>query len=212
MDPIQQLIDGFAAFSRRRYGEGGPFKRLITEGQSPRIALVACSDSRVDPSLTLDCDPGDLFVIRNVGALVPPYQPHGASYHGTSAALEYAVTNLKVDHLIVMGHALCGGINTLVRGGPYDPESFIGRWVGLAQPALERAQSNCDHHDQDSLRRCCELESVRLSYENLMTFPWVRDQVEKSELQVHGWYFDLVAGLLLGLDEQSKRFATLTKE
>lgn len=208
MDPIQQLIDGFAAFTRRRY-RGGAFKRLVEEGQSPRIALVACSDSRVDPSLTLDCDPGDLFVIRNVAALVPPYQPDEA-YHGTSAALEFAVTGLEVDHVIVMGHALCGGINALVRGGPQDPESFIGRWVGLAQPALDRAQTSCDHRDQDGLRRCCELESVRMSRDNLMTFPWVRERVEKGELKVHGWYFDLVAGQLLGLDDKSERFGILT--
>jgi len=211
MDPIQQLIDGFAAFTRRRYQAGGAFKRLVTEGQSPRIALVACSDSRVDPSLTLDCDPGDLFVIRNVAALVPPYQPDEA-YHGTSAALEFAVTALEVDHVIVMGHALCGGINALVQSGPQDPESFIGRWVGLARPALERAQGSCNHRDQDGLRRCCELESVRMSRDNLMTFPWIRERVKKGELQLHGWYFDLVAGQLLGLDDKGERFGVLTGE
>lgn len=209
MDPIQQLVDGFAAFTRRRYHKDGPFVRLVQQGQSPRIALIACSDSRVDPSLTLDCDPGDLFVVRNVAALVPPYQPD-ETYHGTSAALEFAVRGLKVDHIIVMGHALCGGINTLIEGAPDEPQSFIGHWVRLADPALQRAKASCGHKDHDGLRRCCELESVRLSTQNLLTFPWIQEQVEKGELQLHGWYFDMVAGQLLGLDRENDRFGVLT--
>lgn len=207
-DPIQQLINGFASFSKQRYQRHEPFVRLIAEGQSPRIALVACSDSRVDPSLTLDCDPGDLFVIRNVAALVPPYQPD-KSYHGTSAALEFAVKGLKVDHIIVMGHALCGGINALVEGVDDEPEGFINKWVQLATPALERARAHCPSQSRPELNRCCELESVRLSVDNLSTFPWIRERVEGGKLQLHGWYFDLKAGQLLGLDKNADQFIDL---
>jgi len=207
-DPIKQLIDGFAAFTNKRYRSDDPFVGLVESGQSPRIVLVACSDSRVDPSLTLDCDPGDLFVIRNVGALVPPYERDSA-YHGTSAALEFAVRNLKVEHVVVMGHALCGGINALVEGRTDDHDGFIRRWVSLAEPALGRAKEQCGGNGKPELARCCELESVKLSLDNLLTFPWLRERVEAGNLRMHGWYFDMPNGQLLGYDAEAGQFGKL---
>lgn len=209
MDPIKQLIDGFAAFTRRSYRAGNPYMRLVKQGQSPRIALVACSDSRVDPSLTLDCDPGDLFVIRNVGALVPPCEPDGA-YHGTSAALEFAVCGLKVEHVVVMGHALCGGMQALVQGqADASSNGFIHRWVSLAEPALERARELTADAGAEALASCCEQEAVKLSLDNLVTFPWVRERLADGSLELHGWYFDLPAGQLLGYDQESEAFVRL---
>lgn len=208
MDPIKQLIDGFAAFTRRSYRAGNPYMRLVKQGQSPRIALVACSDSRVDPSLTLDCDPGDLFVIRNVGALVPPCEPDGA-YHGTSAALEFAVCGLKVEHIVVMGHALCGGMQALVQGQADASDGFIHRWVSLAKPALERARELHVDGDDEVLASCCEREAVKLSLGNLVTFPWVRERMADGSLELHGWYFDLPAGQLLGYEHESEAFVRL---
>jgi carbonic anhydrase len=210
MDPIKQLIDGFAAFTRRSYRAGNPYLRLVKQGQSPRIALVACSDSRVDPSLTLDCDPGDLFVIRNVGALVPPCEPDGA-YHGTSAALEFAVCALKVEHIVVMGHALCGGMQALVQGdtGTADGGGFIQRWVSLAEPALARAHELHSSGVEEDLASCCEREAVKLSLDNLLTFSWVRESLADGSLELHGWYFDLPAGQLLGYDQEAEGFVRL---
>ncbi|MEJ2059398.1 MAG: carbonic anhydrase [Gammaproteobacteria bacterium] len=209
MDPIASLIAGFAGLSSRQYRESRKFRQLVERGQSPRIVLVACSDSRVDPSLMLDCNPGDLFVIRNVANLVPPCEESG-TYHGTSAALEYAICQLGVEHVIVMGHARCGGIQALI-DGPSDTGGFIGRWVSLAKPALEKTNRQLGPSADPAERaQCCELESIKQSLINLKTFPWIEERLESGRLQLHGWYFDLVEGRLLGHDTADDAFHVLT--
>lgn len=207
-EPIEQLIHGFANFTHRSYQAGGHYLGLVNRGQSPRILFIACSDSRVDPSLTLDCDPGDLFVVRNVGALVPPCEIDSA-YHGTSAALEFAICQLRVEHVVVMGHAQCGGMQALIQADRSEDNAFVHKWVTIAEPAYERARALTGELKGEAVTRCCELEAVKHSLANLRTFPWVRDREKAGYLELHGWYFDMQVGQLLRYDSQSDTFGRL---
>ena len=196
MTGIETLLDGFRKF-RQLYFEKDPslYRDLLSHGQNPRFAVVACSDSRVDPALVLKTEPGDIFAIRNVAALVPPYEDDGL-YHGTSAALEFAVTKLGVEHIIVIGHAHCGGVAAMVRkqeGGKAGGK-FIATWTGLLREARERALMDDPELDGDALARASERQSVRLSLDNLATFPFVREAVEAGTLSLHGWYLNIFEG------------------
>ncbi len=217
--PIRQLLAGIKGF-RARYYEHRPdsMRQLVEEGQKPQVLVIGCSDSRVDPALLTQAEPGELFVVRNVANLVPPYQPDG-SYHGTSAAIEYAVRVLKVGHVIVLGHAFCGGIQGLIRlrSGDPDPNDFVSPWVSIASAALDPYAPPPDG-DADMERRKADLErlqqnpdmveraAVRTSVDNLMTFPFVRERVEEGTLEIHGWWFDLDSGDLWAIDPQTKIF------
>jgi len=147
--------------------------------------------------MIFDAGPGELFVIRNVGNLVPPYTPDGA-YHGTSAALEFAVRILEVPDILVMGHALCGGVRALLEGVPAEASDFIGPWIGLAAPAKARALARAGILDR---QLCCEQETIRLSLENLSTFPWVASRLAAGTLRLSGAHFDIRSGELSVLGE-----------
>ncbi|WP_448207343.1 carbonic anhydrase [Azospirillum sp. sgz302134] len=217
--PIRQLLAGIKGF-RARYYERRPdsMRQLVEEGQKPQVLMIGCSDSRVDPALLTQAEPGELFVVRNVANLVPPYQPDG-SYHGTSAAIEYAVRVLNVGHVIVLGHALCGGIQGLIRLRAGDPgeNDFVSPWVSIASAALDPYAPAPDA-EADAERRKADLErlqqnpdmveraAVRTSVDNLMTFPFVRERVEAGTLEIHGWWFDLDSGDLWAIDPQTKIF------
>jgi len=194
-DPdIKKLIDGFGQFRAQHFEtEDSLYQRLTRQGQSPRVMVIACCDSRVDPAIITNCDPGDLFVVRNVANLVPPCENDG-HYHGTSAAIEFAVRVIKVRHIIVLGHARCGGIQALVGGfpGSDDVGQFIRPWMAIAETARAPESAN----DARNLREI-EQAAIRISLRNLMTFPWIRERVEHGELNLHGWYFDLDGGELL---------------
>ena len=153
--------------------------------------LIACSDSRADPQMIFDARPGELFVARNVANLVPPYGPD-SHHHGTSAALEFGVRVLKVEHIVVMGHAMCGGIHALLHGAPDEAGDFVAHWVNIA----ERAKLRALHFPPEKRQDYCEHELVRLSLENLMTFPWVREPVAAGKLALHGCFFDIRSGIL----------------
>ena len=171
------------------------FERLAARGQRPHTMVIACSDSRVDPGMIFDAGPGELFVVRNVANLVPPFAPDGA-YHGTSAALEFGVTVLGVQHLIVLGHGLCGGVQALLADA--EPAGdFVGPWIRLAHRARAHAL-RCEGGAQ----LAGEEEVVRVSLENLRTFPWVADRVADGRLHLHGAHFDVRSGVLavLGAD------------
>lgn len=198
MTGIESLLNGFRDF-REMYFEKAPdlYKNLLSQGQNPRFAVVACSDSRVDPAIVLQTKPGDIFAVRNVAALVPPYEEDG-QYHGTSAALEFAVTELSVDHIIVIGHAHCGGIAAMVRkqeGGTINGK-FIAAWTDLLREARERALAAEPGLAGEALQAASERQSVRLSLENLTTFPFVRAAVAAGELSLHGWYLNIFDGVL----------------
>ncbi len=199
MDPIARLIEGFQRFRHKYFVEDRAlFEQLSRRGQSPKVAVVACCDSRVDPAIVLDASPGDLFTIRNVANLVPPHEPEG-TYHGTSAALEFAVRSLEVEHILVLGHAQCGGIRALMEGdlrpGGDEPYDFIGAWMSIAREARERVTADGTLSEPER-RPACEKAAVEVSLENLMTFPWIQRRVEDGRLQLHGWYFDLESGEL----------------
>lgn len=194
---MQALIEGYHRFraatwpDRRRLLE-----RLADYGQNPRALVICCSDSRVDPTMIFDASPGELFTIRNIANLVPPYQPDDA-YHGTSAAIEFAVRSLQVADIVVMGHGMCGGVAALINGVPPELSDFMGLWINLAARARQRLA--CDSPDA---QRAGEFETVRVSLENLMTFPWIRSRVEQGLTRLHGAHFDIRSGVLkmLGAD------------
>jgi len=208
MSGIDALLSGFRKY-REIYFEKSPdlYRDQLSKGQKPRIAVVACSDSRVDPAIVLQTEPGDIFAVRNVAALVPPYEEDGR-HHGTSAALEFAVTELNVDHIIVMGHAHCGGVAAMVRkqqGGEVGGE-FIEVWTDLLREAHRRALALDPGLEGDDLIDASERQSVRLSLDNLAEFPFVRDALAAGNLKLHGWYLDIFEGALEVWNPESESF------
>jgi len=203
---IERLIAGFRAFRATYYVENRAlFDALARQGQSPKVMIVGCADSRIDPLLITGAEPGDLFILRNVANLVPPYSPDG-HYHGTSAALEFAVRTLEVEHIVVFGHAQCGGVMALLDGSPMAGrgDDFIAAWMSIAEPARQRALALPG--SADDRRRACEFETIKVSLGNLMTFPWIRERVAGGRLALHGWYFDLAHGSLRRLDPATQEF------
>ena len=196
MDPIAKLTKGYQAFREGRFKEQrATYEELVDKGQKPGVALIACSDSRVDPATVLQADPGDLFIVRNVANLVPPYEGGDGRYHGTSAALEYAVLHLKVEHLIVLGHAHCGGIRSLFAEGPQEGEGhqFVPPWMSLVRSAHLRVEGTMPEASIEEKAKVCEKSAVLVSLENLMTFPSIRKRVSEGHLHLHGWYIDIRA-------------------
>ncbi len=210
MSAPKLLIEGFARFRGNHFSaDDVMYRNLVEQGQTPKVLIVGCCDSRVDPALIFDCAPGDLFVIRNVANLVPPAEGR-AGHHGTTAALEYGVRNLSVEHIIVLGHAHCGGIATLLNtAGTTDPESFIDDWMKLAEAArVEVAQELLNATDAQRQREC-EQRAILVSLQNLRTFAWITQRVEAGKLMLHGWYFDIEQGQLLGYEEATRQFIPL---
>jgi carbonic anhydrase len=207
----ERLTQGYRAFLGGRFaGERSRYEMLDQTGQRPEIMVIGCVDSRVSPEVIFDAAPGELLVVRNVANLVPPYEPHRDSQHGTSAALEFGVQALRVRHIVVLGHASCGGIRAFVdEGEPLSPGDFIGRWMSQIAPAAARLGPRAGD-DGDAYRRRLELASVELSLQNLMTFPCVRLLVERGKLALHGAYFGIAAGRLLVRDPATGRFEPVT--
>ncbi|HXU94161.1 MAG TPA: carbonic anhydrase [Gallionella sp.] len=205
------LIEGFHRFREQHFTDDDAlYRQLVQEGQAPKILVVACCDSRVDPALVLDCAPGDLFVIRNVANLVPPEESRSSGRHGTSAALEYGVKTLGVEHIIVLGHAHCGGIRALMSGQRTgETDSFINSWMRLAEDARAGAERDMAGATLEERERAIEQRAILGSLDNLRTFSSIRERIEQGTLTLHGWYFDMEHGLLLGYDETTGRFETL---
>lgn len=202
------LIAGFHRFREQHFTDDDAlYRQLVQEGQTPKILVVACCDSRVDPALVLDCAPGDLFVIRNVANLVPPDENRIGGRHGTSAALEYGVKTLGVEHVIVLGHAQCGGIQALMRGSAIDgQESFISSWMRLAEQARNKVLQELPDASSQELERACEQQAILSSLDNLLSFDWIRERVQDGRLTLHGWYFDIEHGQLLQYEPGNSRF------
>jgi carbonic anhydrase len=195
---MEDLISGYRRFRAGMWSrERQRFEELSRDGQRPKTLVVACSDSRTDPQMVFNARPGELFVIRNVANLVPPYGPD-LQYHGTSAALEFGVRELKVQRIVVLGHAMCGGIDALLHGGPAAGNDFVGNWMHIAEPARQRALEMPAEQRQGE----CERESVRLSLDNLLTFPWIKDAVTQGRLKLHGCFFDIRSGILETLGDE----------
>jgi len=201
----ERLIAGYRAFLGGRFAdEQSRYESLARTGQRPEIMVIGCVDSRVSPEVIFNAAPGELLVVRNVANLVPSYDPDRASQHGTSAALEFGVQALRVRHIVVLGHALCGGIRAFGdKQKPLSPGDFIGRWMSQIAPAAESLGP--PGADETYLRRL-EFASVELSLKNLMTFPWVRSLVDQEKLTLHGAYFGIATGHLLVRDPATGRF------
>lgn len=194
---MDSLMAGYRRFRSEVWpAERARYEALAKEGQRPETLVVACSDSRVDPQTVFGAAPGELFVIRNVAGLVPPYSPD-AGYHGTSAALEFGVRVLKVARLVVLGHAQCGGIQAMVDGAPREARDFVEPWMEIAGSVLRPFPSSGDTH---ALHDHYETEVVRLSLANLMTFPWIEEAVAGGRLAVSGFRFDIRSGALMRLE------------
>ena len=201
-----QLLSGYETFTAHRLPtEQTRYRELSERGQSPAIMVIGCCDSRVSPEVIFDAGPGELFVARNVANLVPVYAPDGRA-HGVSAALEYAVQVLKVEHIVVLGHAQCGGIGAFInKAAPLSPGDFIGRWMaGFIKPG-EKVERRDPETMQEFATRI-EKAAVFRSLENLMTFPFIRAQVEQGKLHLHGAYFGVAEGSLAVLDPVAKEF------
>jgi carbonic anhydrase len=206
----ERLTKGYRAFLEGRFAvERGRYQALADSGQAPSIMVIGCVDSRVSPEVIFDAAPGEILVARNVANLVPRYEPPSeedpSHQHGTSAALEFAVRALKVKHIVVLGHAFCGGIRAFaVNAAPLSTSDFIGRWVTQIAPAAEMVTE--PRGDTDTYLRQLEYASVELSLKNLMTFPFVRKAVEAGELNLHGAYFGVASGKLLVLNKKTGTF------
>lgn len=191
------LKDGYRKFYRKYFKSGNTlYKDLVELGQSPKTLIIACSDSRVDPSIITRAHPGDIFVVRNVANLVPPYDSNHIGLHGVSASLEFAVRILEVNNIVILGHSGCAGIHTLLNPEKVKHTDFIGEWMNIAKPAKEQVLKKHRNKDFHELQHLCEEESILLSLDNLLTFPWVRSKVENKKLKLHGWYFSLEDGSL----------------
>jgi carbonic anhydrase len=210
MSSISNLVEGFQRFREQHFERNDSlYQHLVKEGQTPKTLVVACCDSRVDPALVLDCEPGDLFVIRNVANLVPPSE-NRAGHHGTTAAIEYAIRILNVEHIIVLGHAHCGGINTLVKtGGVANPDSYMADWMCLAESARASVMAEIPDASIEEQMRACEQRAILVSLQNLMTFSWVQERVAAGALTLHGWYFDIEQGQLLRFNSDIQQFEAL---
>ena len=205
----KHLLDGYQSFRGGRYAdEKERYARLGTGVQKPTVMIIACCDSRAAPETIFDAGPGEIFVMRNVANLVPPYAPDG-KHHATSAAIEFAVIALGVKHVVVMGHGRCGGIRAVVEGGdPLSAGDFIGKWMSDVKDVAEAVRHDHDHnHGADRLLLAVERASVEHSLANLRTFPWLRLRENRNDLTVHGAWFDISLGELHVYDETARSWS-----
>nr|KAJ3421019.1 hypothetical protein HK105_004698 [Polyrhizophydium stewartii] len=207
---MTKFLSGFRQFQKTYFASNTALFETLKKTQRPKTVIIGCCDSRVDPALLTGSDPGDLFVIRNVANLVMPYCSD-AGIHGVAAALEFAVLVLGVENIIVLGHSKCGGINALLRGVPPNFE-FISPWMSIAQRAKEKTLKYFGDRSEEEQQRACEHASILQSIENLITYPWLRERLEKGQLNVTGWYFDFETGDLLGYNPETLAFERLVSE
>lgn len=206
MNSIDDLIARARAFRSGSFERQQPlYRRLVREGQSPKIMMIACADSRVDPSVIFDAEPGQIFMVRNVASLVPISTPDD-NCHGTSAALEFAVTKLGVEHVVVLGHGHCGGIEALLHGADKakGETDFIGPWLACAADARDQVLQEVPNAPTAEQARALEYETVRQSVRNLMTYSWVSERVGNGSLTLHGWHFDVAEGALSAVSEDGE--------
>lgn len=197
---METLLAGYRRYRAERWPRLRALHEKLARGQQPRLLVIACSDSRVDPATIFDAEPGELFVIRNVANLVPPFE-QGAGYHGTSAAIEFAVEQLEVETVLVLGHAQCGGCAAALSGKTHGEGSFLDAWVGLLAPAKARITA---HSGEPAT--ALEYESIRVSLENLMSFPFVAKRVNAKQLRLVGARYGVADGRLEMLDVDSGEF------
>lgn len=208
MTLFSDMLDGYSRFRENEWTDERERWKVLGEGQSPRVMVIACSDSRVDPTQIFDTRPGEIFVVRNVAALVPPFETT-PGLHGVSAALEFAVQFLKVEEILVMGHGLCGGCNAALTkamdGMEFGEGGFVASWISLLDDAQAKVAAEHGTHG-DTAERAMELEAVKVSLANLRTFPCIREKEAAGQLALHGAFFAISDGALHVLDEDQDRF------
>jgi carbonic anhydrase len=208
MPYMQQLIEGYRRFREKSWARERERWAELAEGQSPRVMILACADSRSDPAEIFDARPGEMFVARNIAALAPPYET-SAGLHGVSAALEFAVTQLEVGEILVMGHGMCGGCAAALTGqfdnGPAGEGHFIGDWVRMLSDARDKVRAHHHELDREAFLEM-EREAVKVSLANLRTFPWIADREQAGRLKLHGAHFSISEGRLYVLDEAEETF------
>lgn len=199
---IEKFIQGYHTF-RKKYASGDHsiMKSLAYSGQQPEVMIVGCCDARVDPALILQCNPGDLFIVRNVANIVPPCEID-EKHHGTSAALEFGICYLKVKHLIILGHSQCGGMEALLKSADLNQDDFLSRWVSLIDIDSTTVQ-NTDELGKQALIH---------SHQNCLSFPWIKELVDQGKLSIHLWYFDIKEGEISIYSFADKQYQKLTKE
>jgi carbonic anhydrase len=204
MTGFTDLIDGYYKFRGGEWLEERERWSELAQGQAPKVMIVACSDSRVDPATIFGSRPGEVFVVRNVAALVPPFDPSGG-LHGVSAALEFAVTKLKVEEIVVLGHGACGGVNAALTKSLQDAKpgegGFVAEWIKLLDGARDKVLA--EHGVSDKGQAALEQEGVRVSIENLKTFPFIQKALADGSLNIHGAVFAIADGKLRVLDEEN---------
>jgi carbonic anhydrase len=207
LDIPRDLLDGYRRFRAQRFAAEADRYRALAQGQAPRVMVIGCADSRVDPATIFAAGPGELFVVRNVGAVVPPCEAAG-TYHGTSAAIEFAVTGLGVADIVVLGHGMCGGVAAAFAAAENRPVGrFIGPWVALLTDVCRALRESMPTDPPEALQQAGELKAVERSLDNLTTFPFVADAVAAGRLALHGAWFSIAEGALRWLDRGSGRFA-----
>ncbi len=215
MADIADFVAGFERFQQRYFGGDESVFQRLRKGQTPRALVISCCDSRADPGMLLGAGPGEIFVVRNVANLVPPYrdgaQKTSVQMPGIRADIEFAVKSLQVERIIILGLSGCGGIGALMDGEGVGESryEFIGAWVSIAAKARERVLRELPGASRAIQARACEQVAIALSMENLQSFPWIRERVETGELVLHGWYFDLEHGELLGYEAATGKFVAL---
>ena len=211
--PLRRLTQGLREFQQQTFAQRREFFAKLEVEQRPKVMMIACSDSRIDPGIVLNAEPGELFMVRNVANLVPPYVSD-EQHHGTSAALEFGVNALSVQHVIVFGHAGCGGIRALLTHDPSvgDSHRFIHPWLDIADEARRRTLLRARDRPVEEQLRLLEQEAIKTSLANLLTFPWIEQGVVEGRLRVHGWLFDLHDGEVRAYVPATNTFEQLTPE
>jgi carbonic anhydrase len=199
---FKKILKGYQLF-RQKYAHGdmSVMQHLSLYGQKPHIMIIACCDARVDPALIMQCEPGDLFVVRNVANIVPPYEKD-KSHHGTSSALEFGITVLNVKNLIVLGHSQCGGVQAVLNESTEESNDFITSWVSLIK------SDECASRDADEYARF----ALTKSKQNCMTFPWIEQRVNDGSLVIHLWFFDIKEGQIFTYCQERSRYEPLSTD
>ena len=211
MADVSKFLAGIANFQQQHFGENADLASDLMTGQKPQALLIGCCDSRVDPALLTDSSPGDLFILRNIANLVPPYSKSN-DYHGVSSSIEYAVIYLNVSDIIVLGHSNCGGIGALLESANGQKTGeFIGNWVNIAASARDKVLTEMATETPEKQARACEKEAILVSLKNLMGFPWVKERVARGQLSLHGWYYNMGTGQFRNYNQLTGEYEILVK-
>ncbi|AWD32997.1 Carbonic anhydrase [Candidatus Fokinia solitaria] len=208
---IENLREGYHIFKNTYLPQHKElFSKLYQQNQNPSVLVISCSDSRVEPSIIMQCSPGEIFVIRNVANIVPPYEKDG-NYHGTSAALEFGVTALNIAHILILGHRKCGGIEKLMTTKYRNNNSmaFLEKWMSIFEDVKREVENDGISMSIEEKILLCEERGIVKSIQNLHTFPWIKERVMQQKLFIHGWLFDIATGEMLEYKADTNRFTAL---